>query len=69
MLKVAVGASVICAIVFCAELQIQRYSLNWVDGNNRQSVNGAAVECVRKMKRPWGAHHAVYAQLNSAALP
>lgn len=68
-MKATVGASVILAIVSCEELQIQRYSLNWVDGNNRRSVNGAAVECVRKMKRPWGAHHAVYAQLNSPALP
>lgn len=68
-MKAAVGASVILAIVSWVELQIQRYSLKWVDGNNIRSVNGAAVECVRKMKRPWGPHHAACAQLNSAALP
>lgn len=67
--KTNVGASVILAIVSCEELQTQRYSLNRVDGNNRRSVNAAAAECVRKMKRPWGAHHAGYAQLNSEALP
>lgn len=52
VLKATEGTSVVLAIVSCIELQIQRYSLNWVYGNNRQSVNGAAVECVKKMKRP-----------------